>query len=67
MSESSDAARARFRELTDFATPWAMGVAATLRLADHIEAGADGVTVLSERSGADPDVLRRLLRYLVSL
>lgn len=62
---SADAARARLRELTDFAAPWAVSVAATLRLADHIEAGAGRLPELAERAGADPDALHRLLRYLV--
>jgi 2,7-dihydroxy-5-methyl-1-naphthoate 7-O-methyltransferase len=62
---SAEAARARLRQLTDFAAPWAVSVAATLRLADHIEAGADRVPELAERAGADPDALQRLLRYLV--
>jgi 2,7-dihydroxy-5-methyl-1-naphthoate 7-O-methyltransferase len=62
----SDAARERLRELSDFAAPWAVWVAATLRLADHIEAGASGLEDLAERAGADPDVLHRLLRYLVA-
>jgi hypothetical protein len=62
---SADAARARLRELTDFAAPWAVSVAATLRLADHIEAGATRLAELAERAGAEPDALHRLLRYLV--
>lgn len=63
---SSDAARARLRELSDFAGPWALWIAATLRLADHIEAGATGVEELARRTEANPDALRRLLRYLVA-
>jgi hypothetical protein len=63
---SSDAAQARLRELSDFAAPWALWVAATLRLADHIEAGATGVEELARRTDANPDALRRLLRYLVA-
>jgi hypothetical protein len=63
---SSDAAPARLRELTDFAAPWAVWIAATLRLADHIEAGATRLEDLAERAGADPDALQRLLRYLVA-
>jgi 2,7-dihydroxy-5-methyl-1-naphthoate 7-O-methyltransferase len=62
---TSDAARARLRELTDFAAPWAVSVAATLRIADHIEAGAARLPELAQRAGADPDALHRLLRYLV--
>lgn len=63
---TSDAARARLRELSDFAAPWAVWIAATLRLADHVEAGATRAEELAERSGADLDALRRLLRYLVA-
>jgi 2,7-dihydroxy-5-methyl-1-naphthoate 7-O-methyltransferase len=63
---SSDAARARLGELSDFAAPWAVWIVATLRLADHIEAGATRVEELAERAAADPDALERLLRYLVA-
>lgn len=63
---SSDAAQARLRELGDFAAPWSLWIAATLRLADHIEAGATGLEELARRTGANPDALQRLLRYLVA-
>jgi hypothetical protein len=63
---SDDDARARLRELTDFAAPWAVWIAATLRIPDHIEAGATRLPELAERAGADPDALERLLRYLVT-
>jgi hypothetical protein len=63
---SSDVARERLRELSDFAAPWAVWIAATLRLPDHIEAGATRLEDLAERAGADPDALQRLLRYLVA-
>jgi 2,7-dihydroxy-5-methyl-1-naphthoate 7-O-methyltransferase len=63
---SSDAARVRLRELSDFAAPWAMWIAATLRLADHIEGGATRLEDLARRAEADPDALQRLLRYLVA-
>lgn len=63
---SSDAARARLRELSDFAAPWAVWIAATLQLADHMEAGATRLEDLAERAGANPDALQRLLRYLVA-
>lgn len=62
----ADAARERLRELSDFAVPWAVGIAATLRLADHLDAGATRADELAERTGTDPDALRRLLRYLVA-
>ncbi|MFH5212071.1 methyltransferase [Antrihabitans spumae] len=50
----------------DLVTPWAIRAAATLRLADLIADGADGIEELSGRSGTDPDALSRLLRHLVS-
>jgi hypothetical protein len=56
----------RLRELSDFAAPWAVWIAATLRLPDHIEAGVTRLDDLAERAGADPDTLMRLLRYLVA-
>jgi O-methyltransferase. len=40
-------------------------IAATLRLADHVQAGSTELEELAERAGADPDALRRLLHYLV--
>jgi 2,7-dihydroxy-5-methyl-1-naphthoate 7-O-methyltransferase len=63
---SAEQARARLRELSDFAAPWAVWIAATLRLPDHVEAGATRLPDLAERAGADPDALERLLRYLVA-
>jgi 2,7-dihydroxy-5-methyl-1-naphthoate 7-O-methyltransferase len=63
---SSDAAQARLRELTDFAAPWGLWIAATLRLADHIQEGATGLEELAQRTDANPDALERLMRYLVA-
>ena len=63
---SAEKARARLRELSDFAAPWAVWIAATLRLADHVEAGATRLSDLAERACVDPDALERLLRYLVA-
>jgi hypothetical protein len=63
---SSDAAQARLRELSDFAAPWGLWIAATLRLADHIQDGATELQQLAQRAGANPDALQRLLRYLVA-
>jgi len=59
-------ARARLQALTDFAAPWAIWTAATLRLPDHVHAGATGIDELAGRAGADPDALRRLMAYLVA-
>jgi hypothetical protein len=66
MSEP-ESARLRLRELSDFARPWSIWVAATLRLADHVEAGATRLDDLAERAGAERGALRRLLQHLVAL
>ena len=60
-------ARARLRELSDFAAPWSVWIAATLRLPDHLRDGGLTAEALAERCAADPDALRRLLTYLVGL
>src|SRR5262245_25853964 len=52
-------------ELADLATPWCIHVAATLRVADHIEAGAADIDTLAAACGADRDALLRVLRQLV--
>ena len=57
--------QARLRTLSDLATPWAIHVAATLRLADHVAAGATTADELARAAGADTDALARLLRLLV--
>lgn len=56
----------RLRALSDLVTPYALRVAATLRLADLIEAGARRPGELAERCGADASALERLLRHLVA-
>ena len=45
----------------------AVRVAATLRLADHVAAGADSVPALAQRTGSDPDALGRLVDHLVTV
>jgi 2,7-dihydroxy-5-methyl-1-naphthoate 7-O-methyltransferase len=57
--------RARLRTLSDLATPWAVHVAATLRLAGHVAAGATTPDELARAAGADAKTLVRLLRLLV--
>lgn len=54
-------------EMADLVTPMAIRVAATLRLADHIEEGATTVTALAERTGTDADALGRTIDHLVSV
>jgi hypothetical protein len=52
--------------LTDLITPMAVRVAATLRVADRIEAGATEIDALAREVGADAGALARLLRHLAS-
>ncbi|MGH3258863.1 MAG: methyltransferase [Streptosporangiaceae bacterium] len=52
--------------LTGMAGPWAVRVAATLRLADLVAEGGTGLAELAVRAGADPDALGCLLRFLVA-
>jgi hypothetical protein len=56
--------------LIDLATPMALRVAATLRLADFMpdDGTGDGAVVgdLAERASADPEALARMLRLLVA-
>lgn len=63
------AAWAALGPLMDLATPMALRVAATLRLADFVpdDGPGDGAAIddLAERAGADPDALTRMLRHLV--
>jgi hypothetical protein len=54
------------RGSADLLLPMAIRAAATLRLADLIDAGATGLSGLAERSGTDRSALGRLLRHLVS-
>lgn len=51
--------------LTDLATPWSIHVVATLRVADHIQAGITELAPLAAACAADPDSLQRVLRHLV--
>src|SRR5689334_5834995 len=52
--------------MADLATPMAIRVAATLRLADQITRGVRTAAALAERAQADPAALDRLLRHLVT-
>lgn len=47
--------------------PWAVRVAATLRLPDLIADGADTTKTLATRSGTNADALARLMRHLTIL
>lgn len=53
-------------ELADLATPMAVRVAATLRVADHIVAGRSTAQAIAEAAGVDGPTLERVLRHLVT-
>ncbi|MGG8406710.1 methyltransferase [Streptomyces sp. 12297] len=52
--------------MAGLATPMALRVAATLRIADHIVAGVRTAPDIARASKTDPDALARLLRYLAA-
>ena len=52
--------------MADLATPMAVRVAATLRIADHVTHGLRTAPELAEAVGADVDALGRVLRHLVT-
>jgi hypothetical protein len=51
-------------QLANLAAPYAIRVAATLRLADLIEAKPQPLDELAAAAGSDPDALGRLMRFL---
>jgi len=53
--------------LANLVTPMAIRVAATLRIADHVDAGVETAAELAAAVGAEPDALERLLRHLAGL
>lgn len=62
-----EAGRIGLIAMADLATPMAVRVAATLRVADHIVAGRRTATALAEATGAHADALARMLRHLVTV
>jgi 2,7-dihydroxy-5-methyl-1-naphthoate 7-O-methyltransferase len=62
----SDREGANLGALSDLCTPWCVHVVATLRIAEHIAAGTDGIDDLAAKAGCDADVLHSVLRHLVS-
>lgn len=50
--------------LSDLSTPWCVHVAVTLRVAEHLHAGAHDIQDLAAIVGADADALGRVLRHL---
>jgi hypothetical protein len=59
--------RAAVSSMLEMLPPVALRVAATLRLSDHLAGGTRTVAELARATGADPDALGRLLRYLSCL
>ena len=51
--------------LSDLCTPWCLHVAATLRIAEHIDAGKNQVGDLALAASADPYALHRVITHLV--
>jgi hypothetical protein len=51
--------------LTDLCTPWCVHVVATLRIADHLDAGIEQIEDLAETTSTDAGSLCRVLRHLV--
>ena len=52
--------------LSDLTTPWCIRVAATLRIADHLEAGVTRIDELATAAGCQPEPLNRVLAHLAS-
>jgi hypothetical protein len=50
----------------DLTTPWALRVAATLRIPDLLASGTAPLEALAERSGSDAAMLGRVMRFLVA-
>jgi hypothetical protein len=63
MADEADEASALWA-MADLATPMAVRVAATLRIADHIARGARTAPELAAAAGAHADTLDRVLRHL---
>lgn len=52
-------------DLADLCTPWCVHVVATLRIAEHIEAGKQSIEELAAAAGADAYALHRVMTHLV--
>jgi 2,7-dihydroxy-5-methyl-1-naphthoate 7-O-methyltransferase len=52
--------------LSDLQTPWCIHVVATLRIAEHIAAGATDIKDLAAAAGCDADALHSVLGYLAA-
>jgi 2,7-dihydroxy-5-methyl-1-naphthoate 7-O-methyltransferase len=60
----AEQAGANLWQLSDLCTPWSIHVVATLRIAEHIDAGRDQIDDLAAAAGCDPYALHRVLTYL---
>src|SRR5438876_985759 len=63
--DKTPGASAKLSTLSDLCTPWCIHVVATLRIADHIAAGATGIDNLAAKARCDADSLYRVLTHLV--
>lgn len=64
-SERDGAGGVDLEALSDLRTPWCLRVAATLRIAEYLEAGVDQIERLAEVTGSDPEALHNVLGHLV--
>ncbi|MER7166838.1 methyltransferase [Micromonospora sp. NPDC000207] len=64
--DDGEAPRIGLRALADLATPMAIRVAATLRIADHIAAGRRTAAEIAAATGSHADALDLVLRHLVT-
>lgn len=59
--------KANLWSLAELCTPWCVHVAATLRVAEHLNAGISDLDQLGAACGADAESLGRVLRHLVGV
>jgi len=52
-------------QLSDLTTPWCVHVVATLRIAEHLSAGATAADALASAARCNADSLVRVMRHLV--
>ena len=52
--------------LTDLCTPWCVHVVVTLRVPQHLSAGARDIRALAAAASCDADALARVIRHLIS-
>jgi hypothetical protein len=64
---AEETGRVGLRALADLASPMAIRVAATLRIADHVADGRDTAEKVAASTGSNTDAVDRLLRHLVEI